>query len=121
MSTEAFRLRLTLKDLERAMFGFSPSERRDTASFFIDAIGKIPDLFDRIPGKISATGAELWITDQETKDRHHVSLGSDKKGVVGYERVDRNGKVVQALTDQMAAEKIADSLTNIGVLIVVED
>lgn len=118
---EAYRLRLSPVELQRAIFGLTPRERHDAANFFIGAIRKSEEVFDRFPGKVSDSTAELWVPDLGTEDRHHISLVSKNKVEVRYESVSRTGRVLRELVDQRAVDVIAQILSNVGVLIPVDD
>ncbi|TSC88719.1 MAG: hypothetical protein G01um10145_745 [Microgenomates group bacterium Gr01-1014_5] len=109
VAAEAYRIKLTVQELEGAMFEFTPRERRGTAEFLMDAF------------RLSVVEAKLWIEDPESGCSHRVSLSTLKKGEVKYERVDGEGKVACQLTDGKADKAIREILIKAGGLIFIED
>lgn len=120
--TETHQITLTMHDLREAINGFGkPSERRATASAFIDLIRRSPGLFDIYSGKISDKSVELWIPDISTRDeKHYISVSTEGRGRVRYERV-KQGIVLQESIDRLATRSIEDVLTEVGVLSLIED
>lgn len=119
-SAETQRIIISMTELETAVYEFNPSERRKKARFFIDVLRDSPELFDRFPGRIWETGAELWVPDQATQDKHHILLSEKRKGKVTYERV-RSGRNVQNFKDRRAIEVITGIFNRIGALVLIED
>lgn len=113
---EAHRITLTMAELEKAINTLPTKERQKTAFFFMGAMRSSEHLFDQFPGKLTDTNAELWITDEESGNRSHVSLDATKRGWIRFENVDTEGKVLEELTDGRAVEAIKKSFTEIGLL-----